>query len=205
VQASNVTQGEDRLRTLAIDGQYERCFEEAIERYGAELLGFLASMVGDEEAGRELYSQLCEDLWKALPAFEWRASFRTWAYVAARNGVHRFRAQNARHRQLRPITSSALDHVAYEERSRTAPHLRTENKSKLAELRETLEPEERMILVLRLDRGLDWHEVAEVIEGRSLADAERARAAATMRKRFERIKERLRALAEKHGLLQDDS
>jgi hypothetical protein len=42
------------------------------------------------------------------------------------------------------------------------------------------------------------------VEGRSLADGERSRASATMRKRFERIKERLRALAAEHGLLEPE-
>lgn len=195
---------EERLKGFAAAGEYERCFKEAIDAYGGELLGFMASLVADEEAAREIYAQLCEDLWKALPSFEWRASFRTWAYVAARNGIHRYRAHAARRRNVKPITTSTLDGLAYEERSRTAPHLRTENKSKLAELREALEPEERMILVLRIDRGLEWPEVAEIVEGRSLADAERSRASATMRKRFERIKERLRVLAAEQGLLEPE-
>jgi RNA polymerase sigma-70 factor (ECF subfamily) len=197
---------EDRLRTLAAEGKYEVSFEQALDAYGDELLHFLAAMVPDEDAAREVYSELCEQLWKAFPAFEWRASFRTWAYVAARNAVHAHRTRSARAQRFRSLTTGVVAATPEPQRTRTAPHLRTENKSKLAELRELLEPDDRMILALRIDRGLEWTEVAEVMSGHTFAsDAERTRAAAATRKRFERIKERLRELAAEQGLLDRES
>ncbi len=68
---------------------------------------------------------------------------------------------------------------------------------RLASLRESLEPEEQTLLILRVDRGLSWKEIATV-----LAESEDAPPdAVALRKRFERLKERLLRLAKKEGVL----
>jgi len=67
---------------------------------------------------------------------------------------------------------------------------------RLARLRASLEPEERTLLILRLDREMSWNEVAEVlsVEGGPVD-------AAAVRKRFERVKDKLAKLAKKQGLI----
>ena len=50
---------------------------------------------------------------------------------------------------------------------------------------------ERTLLVLRIDRDLPWAEIAEIMDSREPA----------LRKRFERLKEKIRKLAESEGLL----
>lgn len=69
-------------------------------------------------------------------------------------------------------------------------------------LRNSLSTDDRTLLVLRVDRGVDWNELAEVwAEGKNLDETARARLSATLRKRFERVKQQLRARAKKEGLL----
>jgi RNA polymerase sigma-70 factor (ECF subfamily) len=63
-------------------------------------------------------------------------------------------------------------------------------------LRETLTPEEQTLLHLRIDQALSWDEIALVF-GKDGSSVE----AATLRKRFERLKERLAALARERGLV----
>jgi RNA polymerase sigma-70 factor (ECF subfamily) len=189
------------LRELAVGGRLDACFERALERYGGEVLGFLAALVQDEETARELYAQLCTDLWKALPAFRWEASFRSWIYTAARNAVSRHRRTLGRRKRFRPLTSETVETLAQRDRTDTAPHLKTDNKTKIAALRSRLDPDDQMILVLRIDRDLSWSEIAEVVHGGPLSPSETTRASANMRKRFERIKDRLRELAVAEGLL----
>lgn len=74
--------------------------------------------------------------------------------------------------------------------------LATTSHDRLARLRSALDPEERTLLVLRLDRELSWNEVAEVLssEGEPLDSA-------AVRKRFERVKAKLAKLAREQGLL----
>jgi hypothetical protein len=50
------------------------------------------------------------------------------------------------------------------------------------------------LLILRVDRDLDWRDIAHIFLGAEARDAELARHAAVLRKRFERAKQRLRAL-----------
>jgi RNA polymerase sigma-70 factor, ECF subfamily len=194
---------EPRIRAHAADGQHAHAFEIAIAAYGPELLGYLASMLSDEDAARELYAQLCADLWKGLPAFEWRSTFRTWAYAVARNELHRHRELGRRARRFEALSTGVQEISDERARTLTSPHLRTANKSKLQELRDSLDPDDRAILVLRIDRELEWQEIAEALAGASLSGDERARHAAALRKRFERIKAELRARAREAGLLDD--
>ena len=71
-----------------------------------------------------------------------------------------------------------------------APHLRTEVKSDVQKLREELTEEEQTLLILRVDRNLDWREVADILEIEEPA----------LRKRFERLKDKLRRLAKERGI-----
>jgi RNA polymerase sigma-70 factor, ECF subfamily len=59
----------------------------------------------------------------------------------------------------------------------------------LEEVRELLSVEERALLTLRVDRELSWAEIAEVLA----AEGKRVEAA-TVAKRYERLKERLIAV-----------
>jgi RNA polymerase sigma-70 factor (ECF subfamily) len=92
---------------------------------------------------------------------------------------------------------------------RTATEIwrRTETKKRFAELRAALAPDDQEILVLRIDRGLDWNDVARVMLGDedvSTSDEARKRKAAQLRKRFQLVREQLHELARQAGLLPDD-
>jgi RNA polymerase sigma-70 factor, ECF subfamily len=80
----------------------------------------------------------------------------------------------------------------------TSPESRlaTRPRDRLDRLRESLEPEERTLLILRLDREMSWNEVAEVLS--SEGDPVDSQA---VRKRFERVKDKLGRLAKEQGLL----
>ena len=59
-----------------------------------------------------------------------------------------------------------------------------------------------MLLVLRVDRGLSWSDIAEVLAEQSESAPARKDTAA-LRKRFERVKARLKALMEEEGMLDE--
>jgi hypothetical protein len=73
----------------------------------------------------------------------------------------------------------------------------------MRELRERLSQDDQMLLILRVDRSMDFRElvVAMSEEHTPIEDAAIDREAARLRKRFERIKDRLRAMAKDEGLL----
>jgi len=106
-------------------------------------------------------------------------------------------------------SSAALEEVAAAVRTETLGFLRTEKRTRLQALRDTLPEEDRMLLVLRVDRNLEWNELARVLAGEGqegdggtpLADAEVTREAARLRKRFQLLKEKLREMAKGEGLI----
>ena len=66
----------------------------------------------------------------------------------------------------------------------------------MGRLRGQLSPAEQSLLILRVDRGLPWSEVAEI-----MSSPDEPLDSSTVAKRFQRVKARLRKLAEDAGLL----
>jgi RNA polymerase sigma-70 factor (ECF subfamily) len=167
-----------------------------VRGYGPAILGYLAALARDADRADDAFSQFCEDLWRGLPAFRRDASVRTWVYKLAWHAWLR-NEREAFRRHGRPITTEEMSRLAAEVRSTAALHLRSEAKDAVARLREQLTPAEQSLLVLRIDRGLSWSEVASV-----MSTSEEHLDTQTVAKRFERVKARLRKLAEAAGLLE---
>lgn len=158
--------------------------------YGPQILGYLTAVLRERDLAEDAFSVFAEDLWKGLAGFRRGSSFRTWAYKLAYHAALRV-VRDPEHRRgvtLAPEIASALP---IDIRSDTPRHLRTDVKTSVQKLREELSPEEQTLLVLRIDRALEWRDVAEVM------DADEA----TLRKRFERLREKLKKLAHERGLL----
>jgi RNA polymerase sigma-70 factor (ECF subfamily) len=199
---------ESTIREKLQAGDARGAMTLALARYGPELYGFIRHVVQSEDDAKDIYASLCEDLWKGLPQFRWESSFRTWAYVAARHACQRHvrRVGHAPRGHASAGIVELASQLPATPRTETATYLRTEVKSRFAALREKLSEDERMLLTLRVDRELSWDDIALVMLD---SEAERRAAstatlAATCRKRFERTKEKLRALAIEEGLLRED-
>lgn len=184
--------------------EFDQAATLALEAYGPEVFGFLVNVLGGATEAEDVFGQFVEDLWCGLTSFGFRASFRTWLYTLARHAAVRFR-RSPWNRRDRRTGSSHLDGLAARARSRTQPYLRSEVKDQLRALRDSLDVEDRMLLVLRLDRNLSWQEIAVVsLEDGGEVDAEALRReSARLRKRFQLLKDELRARARAAGLLAD--
>jgi RNA polymerase sigma-70 factor, ECF subfamily len=172
-------------------GDLDAAATAAIEGYGPGIYGYLCSLL-DEDDARDAFSLFAEDLWRGLDGFRRESSVRAWAYRLAWHAAARFSRETWRKRRER-LPSSAASRLAASVASASALGGR---RDRLAQLRAQLTPEERTLLVLRVDRELEWEEVAEVLR----ADGVDVSTAA-LRKRFERLKERLAELARAQGLL----
>jgi RNA polymerase sigma-70 factor (ECF subfamily) len=184
-------------------GDYQRAAEVALEAYGSELLGFLVALHDHRDEAFEVFSQMCEDLWRGLPKFQQRASFRTWAYALARNALYQFRLTKRRRGRFdAPLSDCpALAEVAERLRTTTVWFLRTEIKDRLTALRRSLPLEDQTLLILRVDRRLGWNEIATAMNDAPLDDDSLRRESARLRQRFQSIKTKLRDLAERQGLI----
>jgi RNA polymerase sigma-70 factor (ECF subfamily) len=176
----------------------------ALETYGQEVFGYLVKVLGSESDAQEVFSQLAEDLWRGLPTFQGRCSMRTWMYVLARRGAAEFR-RTPWNQKGRRTDDEQLDALVAHARTQTQPWMRTDVKDRWRSLRDSLDPEDRSLLVLRLDRKLEWKEIARVTLGDSSADPVRlVREANRLKKRLQLLKDDLRRRASEAGLLDDD-
>jgi RNA polymerase sigma-70 factor (ECF subfamily) len=151
-------------------------------------------MLGEEEVAYEVFSEFSENLWTALPRFRREASFRTWAYKLAWTAAQDWKRRAARNR-VRRLETNEVSKIVEEIRSKTPLHERTDAKDRWKAIKATLSTEDRSLLLLRLEQRLSWREVAEVMGSEGSVSG-----VAALRKRFERLKIRLRDLAAEHGL-----
>ncbi len=143
-------------------GDYAGAATLAIGGYGAEIFGFLLAIHRDEVEAAEAFAHFSERLWCDLATFRGESSFRTWAYALARHASLNYRRdarRRARRRGELP-EGSRLSALAERARTATASYLRSERRARFAALRAALAPEDRALLVLRVDRGLSWGELA---------------------------------------------
>jgi RNA polymerase sigma-70 factor (ECF subfamily) len=176
---------------LLSGGDLDGAATTALEELGPHILGWLRALHGKDD-GDEVFAEFAERLWKGLPAFRGESPLRAWAYRIAWNASHSFRDDAWRRRRQRLPTNAASTLAARLSRSLGPDR----EEARLARLRELLPPEDHALLVLRLDREMAWEEIADVFSASGPAVS-----AAALRKRYERVKERLVRRARDEGLV----
>lgn len=197
---------EGAIRRCLQQGDHEGAATALLRGHGREIFSFLAAVHRGEDDAAEVFSLFTEGVWRGLPRFEGRATFRTWSYAIARKASLRYRRdERRRERRFEALPDgSVLAGVAQAVRTETLWYLRTQPRTRFAALRDSLPPEDRELLVLRVDRKLPWNELARVLrdEGEEALEGEALkREAARLRKRFQLLSERLRELGRREGLL----
>jgi len=168
-----------------------------VREYGPQLLGYLCSVLRSEADAGEVFSMFSEDLWRGLPGFRRECPVRVWCYRLAWHAAARFLRDPYRGRGRR-LETTELSRLVEEVRSSVFLGRDQARQATLDRLREGLSPDERALLVLRVDRGLSWGEVALVLADEQGVPVEES----ALRKRFERLKEKLAERARLEGLLE---
>lgn len=173
------------IRTLHVSKEGEAGALVALETYGAEIYAFLAAAAHTPLQTEAAFSELCHDVWRSFRMFRWGASLRTWMYVLAYESL--LRAEQGTEID-RPRTCTEVAPLLA--RARDAA-----TRWQYAGLRHRLDREDRALLVLKIDRGLSWRDVVEVLDVEEL----------TLRMRLDRIKRRVRDLAREANLPAQES
>jgi RNA polymerase sigma-70 factor (ECF subfamily) len=203
---------EAQIRQCCTVGDYRAAATVILQAYGAEISSLLCARLHSEANGSEVFGMFCEDLWRALPGFEFRCSSRTWAYVLARHAELRFRSEPQRRPDRNLPFAGQLADMPAQRRSSTSPYRQTQVRERLRALRQRLHEQDELLLLLRVDRALSWREIARVLLAEASVDASYCadtphpeplleREAARLRQRFQVIKQKLRHWAEEEGLL----
>ena len=182
------------LRELVKQGEIDRATDRALRAYGPELIGWLCAISASEADAYDAFSWMSEELWKSLRRYQGGCSLRAWCYMLARQGAARVRARQAQRIEDAVSSLSSILQTAGQIWSTTRRE-QTRNEIIYTEIRQTLDAEDQMLLVLRVDRDLSWREIAIIILGDATGEDELTRKAATLRKQFERVKAHLRDLA----------
>ncbi len=187
---------DDRAGALLAGGDLHGAAEAVIRDYGPQILGYLSSVLRNDGDAADVFSQFTEDLWRGLPGFRGECPLRVWAYRLAWHAAARHLRDPYRARGRR-LETTELSRVADEVRSSVLLGRGEARRRGIDRLREKLAPDEQSLLVLRLDRGLSWREVATVLaqDGEDVDET-------VLRKRFERLKDRLAQMAREEGLLE---
>jgi len=186
---------EEQIAELLERGDFHAAATVALQGYGPQVLGYLTAVLKDEDDARDVFSQFAEDLWKGLPGFRGECSLRAWAFKLAWHAAARF-ARDPYRKRGRPIRTTEISRIAASVRTQSSfrPGGRSE---RMLKLREALDPEEQTLLILRLDKDLPWEEVAHVLSSKGDPVLP-----AALRKRFERLKDKLARMAKDEGLLE---
>lgn len=186
---------DERVKALLAAGDTRPAATALIEELGPRITGLLRSVLRNDADAADAFSAFCEHAWRGIGTFRWESSLRTWAFKIAWNAAQNVRDQ-AWNRLGRPFATGEASKVAQQVWTRTVERVERQ-RDRLDVLREALSPEEQTLLSLRIDQGLSWDEIADVL---SAGDAPIE--AAALRKRFERLKDRLGKLARERGLLE---
>jgi RNA polymerase sigma-70 factor (ECF subfamily) len=184
---------EDLVQARLRAGDHHGAATVAIRQLGPAIARYLRGMLPVEADAADAFSDWAESLWAGIGSFQGRSSFGAWAFRLAYHSALDLsdRAHRKRERRLATAEASVL---AEEVRTTALTHER--RRRRLEELRAELPGDEQTLLFLRVDQQLPWDDVAAVLSSSSApVDA------AAVRKRFERLKEKLRKLARERGLI----
>jgi RNA polymerase sigma-70 factor (ECF subfamily) len=108
-----------------------------------------------------------------------------------------------RGRQVSLSRAGPLSEIEQKIRTATLTAARSDARSRVAQLRDMLAADDQTLLILRVNRGLGWKEIAQVMvhDGKVVPDALLEKEAVRLRKRYQLAKEKLRRLAQEQGLV----
>lgn len=180
---------ERRVRAALVRGEGKQAVEIAMAFFGPELYGFVTAALTGERGVLDVYAGLVAALPDALREFQWRCELRVFLYHQARLALRRHHEskRGGRLAMMPPLHA----------RLALLPPFRRQRRLAVATLRSALAPDDREVIVLRVDRRLRWIELAVTALGET-ADEQALRAEARrIRERFRTLRQRMKQLTDR--------
>ncbi len=184
---------EERIAAALGRKEFDQAATEALRGYGPEILRYALTLCRSPDDAKDVFAEFAERLWKALRKLQ-APTVRALAYRLVRNAAADFYSDAYRRRRI--TLPSSLGSRLAESIHRTTMASLKRHADRLARIRANLTPEEKTLLLLRLDHRLSWEEIADVLGGEQPGPD-----AATLRKRFERLKAKIGRKAREADLL----
>jgi len=191
---------EQVIRAAVARGEIDAAAAAAIALYGAEIFGFLIGVLDHVGAAHDAYATFSARLSGHLARATWTCSLRVMMYVIACRTLARHTRGGAAAENDAPAAPDGASLVA------PTPLVadrfqRIDSMTGISALRRNLSQGERELLVLRVDRGLGWSDIAIISLGESAAPIDIQRESKRLEKRFRTIREQLARSAIELGLL----
>jgi len=159
------------LVTQAQAGDY-KAFDQLVTRHRGKVYAMIMNMVKNDADAWDLAQDSFIKAWKALPKFENRSKFSTWLFRISHNVVY----DKMRKKKIRSegeLDDQLLDANRIDMTAPTAPKLERrpdealvgkELKQRIDDALSKISPEHRETIVLREVQGMDYKEIAEIME-----------------------------------------
>ena len=151
---------DSQLVARAQDGDLP-AFEELVKKYERDVYGLACRIGGDPEEAKDLSQQAFLQAFVHIRSFRGQSQFRTWLFRIAINQCYNYLKSRKRYGDPVDIDEVALasdddpaaDLVAQDERRRLQAAL------------ERLPAKQRAVLTLKVDKGLSYEEISQVLGG----------------------------------------
>ena len=145
----------------AIPTEGKPAFNTLLESHGRELYAYLWRMLGNDQDAEDCLQEAFLRAYRAYARLDERANVRAWLYKIAGNQVRsQLRTRSRRHRRELELQHADLAKVHSTEAS-------VERKQWLQEVRKAVEGlpiKQRQALILSKYQGLNYAEIAQVLE-----------------------------------------
>ncbi|MEJ2672436.1 MAG: sigma-70 family RNA polymerase sigma factor [Deltaproteobacteria bacterium] len=152
---------DDQLVARAQEGDLP-AFEELVRKYQREVYGLACRMVSDAEEARDLAQQAFLQAFVHIKSFRRDAQFRTWLFRIAINQCYNF--LKSRKKFGSPIDCDELN-LTGEEASPEAQMVTQDDRRRLYEAMEKLPAKQRAVITLKIDQGLSYQEISQILGG----------------------------------------
>lgn len=151
-------EGEDHLVERALNGE-EGAFEEMVRQYQTPLYYLALRFVGDGQTAADLIQATFLRVFQGLPGFRQKSSLKTWLYRITINLCKNYLRDRAKKgfenaSELDPPSHSnpLLELIEHEDQRR------------MLQAWKQLPERQQLTVTLKIQEGMKYHEIAEVLE-----------------------------------------
>jgi RNA polymerase sigma-70 factor (ECF subfamily) len=136
-------------------------FEELVTKYQREVYGLACRIVNDSEEAKDLSQQAFLQAFVHIKSFRQDAQFRTWLFRIAINQCYNF--LKSRKKFGDPVDTNDMIIVGHE--SPESDLVSREDRQRLYAALEKLPAKQRAVITLKVEQGLSYQEISQVLGG----------------------------------------
>jgi RNA polymerase sigma-70 factor (ECF subfamily) len=136
-------------------------FEELVKKYQREIYGLACRLVMDQEEAKDLAQQAFLQAFIHIRGFRQQSQFRTWLFRIAINQCYNYLKTKKKFGD--PVDPQEM-HIVGED-SPEEDLIAEQDRQRLYGALEKLPPKQRAVITLKLEQGLSYEEISQVLGG----------------------------------------